>query len=231
MNRVADPIVHSADATPGHRPQPFSRPEPGWTRLNEPERPEHPIPCKTLEIEPDSPPKENCRRTPEHRRLPLHTTRTHLFNRPEPGWTRLNEPERPEHPIPCKTLEIEPDSPPKENCRRTPEHRRLPLHTTRTHLFNRPEPGWTRLNEPERPEHPIPCKTLEIEPDSPPEENCRRTPEHRCPQESHSPGSSPPRTACELGGTRTQKSGIVDAEASGGEPDCEGRGWLRARLS
>ncbi len=231
MNRVADPIVLSADATLGYLPRPFSRPGPGWTRLNKPEQPEQPISRKTLEIEPDSPPKEKLPRSPEHRRLHLRTIRAHLFNRPEPRWTRLNKPEQPEHPISRKTLEIEPDSPPKEKLPRSPEHHRLHLHTTRTHLCNRPELRWTRLNEPERPEHPIPCKTLEIEPDSPPKEKYRRTPEHRCSQESHSPGSPLPRTACDLVGTRTERSGIVKAVASGGAPDCEGRGWLRARLS
>ena len=37
------------------------------------------------------------------------------LNAAEPGWTGLNDPERPEHPIPSKTLEIVPFPRPKDS--------------------------------------------------------------------------------------------------------------------
>ena len=40
------------------QPQRSGQPEHGWTRLNDPEHPEHPIPRKTLEITPRTPQKE-----------------------------------------------------------------------------------------------------------------------------------------------------------------------------
>jgi hypothetical protein len=45
---------------------------------------------------------------------------------PEPGWTRLNEPEHPEQPMSHKTLGIAPPTAPTEIFGRTPEHRAVP---------------------------------------------------------------------------------------------------------
>ena len=208
MNRVAGQTIHStvASRSGDWRPSHISQ---NRTESNKPERLEH----------------------VEHLQNCVHPTGRLPFNRPEPGWTRLNKPEQPEHPIPRKTLEIVPDSPAKEKFHRSPEHLLRRVHATHPRLFNRPEPGWTRLNKPEQPEHPIPRKTLEIVPDSTAKEKFRRSPEHRRSRKAHSPGSSLPRSACVLVGTRTRKSGIVKTVASGGVPDCEGRGWLRVRRS
>ena len=99
-----------------------------------------------------------------------------VLNEPERGWTRLNDPEQPEHPIPSKTQEIACFSPqnlfsaehPTPTAKRPPgtsprpaRSRTKPTNIRQTDL-NDPERGWTRLNDPERPEHPIPRKTLEI---------------------------------------------------------------------
>ena len=61
----------------------------------------------------------------------------------EHGWTRLNDPERPEHAILSKTLEILPSDPVKKN---SAEHLNAPLP---------PEPPPSRLAQPEpsRAEH------------------------------------------------------------------------------
>jgi hypothetical protein len=185
----------------------------------------------------DRPPEINRNRTesnkpgrPGHPDPDAGAPGPHSLSRPEPGWTRLNDPERSDHMISRKTLEIRPVRSACENFRQPPEHPDRCTSPPNQLLVSRPQPGWTRLNDPERSEHSISRKTLEIRPVRSACENFRQPPEHPRFSPASTADALPAESVRQLHRTGTPKSGIVETVASGGASDCEGHGWLRIRL-
>ena len=140
------------------------------TEPNKPERAEQTIPCKTLEIMPPTQQKLLVPQTAEHPASPrprMHSLAGSTPSAVQSDRTEPNKPERSEHTIPCTTLEIMPPTQQKLLVPQTAEHPASPrprMHSLAGSTPSAVQSDRTEPNKPERAEHTIPCKTLEIMP-------------------------------------------------------------------
>ncbi len=138
------------------------------TEPNKPERAEHTIPCKTLEIMPPTQQKLLAPQTAEHPASPrprMHSLAGSTPSAVQSDRTEPNKPERAEHTIPCKTLEIMLSTQQKLLVPQTAEHPASPrprMHSLAGSTPSAVQSDRTEPNKPERAEHTLPCKTLEI---------------------------------------------------------------------
>ena len=115
------------------------------TEPNKPERSEHTIPCKTLEIMPPTQQKLLVPQTAEHPASPrarMHSLAGSTPSAVQSDRTEPNKPERSEHTIPCTTLEIMPPTQQKLLVLQSAEHPPPPCFRVRPRApQNRPAPN------------------------------------------------------------------------------------------
>ena len=152
--------------------------------INQPNATERPMPTPPIPAPDRTALQHADNRRPAHAALdPIHQRHLRWTEKTTPKFSQIVHPDR---TISSVSLEIvhfsgaekfpsqEPSEEPPEQPNATAERPHpdtpagAPIRTqsnkTEQTDLNAAEPGWTGLNDPERPEHPIPSKTLEIVP-------------------------------------------------------------------